>query len=40
MMGYSVEDVNKHMVEMVDWHVKRDIEVHKPKKEVWTMMDE
>jgi len=39
-MGDSIEDVKKHMAEMVDWKVGEDIEEHKAKKEVWTMMVE
>ena len=37
VMGYSIEDVEKHVAEMVDWEVGEDIEEHKAKKEVWTM---
>ena len=39
-MSYSIEEVEKHMAEMVDWQVGEDIEENKAKKEVWTMMDE
>lgn len=39
-MGYSIEDDEKHMDEMVDWQVEEDIEEHKDNKEVWAMMDE
>ena len=40
VIGYSIEDVEKHMVRMIDGQVGEDIEVHKAKKEVWTMMDD
>ena len=39
-MGYSTEEVEKHMDEMIDWHVGEDIEEHKAKKKVSTMMEE
>ena len=40
MMGYSTKDLGEHMVEMTDWWVWKDIEVHKANKKVWTMKDE
>ena len=40
LIGYSTEDVEKHMAEMVDWQVGEDIEVDNANKAVWTMMDE
>lgn len=40
VMGDSTEDVEKNIVKMVDWQVGEGIEVHKDKKEVWTIMYE
>ena len=39
-MGYSTEDAQKHMAEMVDQQVGEDTEVNKAKEKVWTMKDE
>lgn len=40
VMGYSTEDVEKYMTEMIDWYVGEDTKVHKTKKGVWTMIYE
>lgn len=39
-MGYSTEDIGKHVAEVVDWQVGEDTKVHKTKEKVWTMKGE